>query len=1457
MTLYEKLSIEEINFNIEAKENLKRALDLIKMNDFNSALQSLESLFKQIQSLDINEITFLIEKANETYKLIENRDVILLLGMTGSGKTATIHFLSGSKMVKQKIEIEPGKFLNHITAAEPFPDALSKLVISCHAESETRYINPIQINLKDLGAFTDKFIILCDSPGFGDTAGPEVDIANSISLVEGIRSCKSVRPVFLLNYQNQGGRGEGIREMTRMIQDMVINIEEYLSTFSYLFTKYPENDIYASLLNIYRSIEKLPEPSDESFKAIFEDMLKKTKKNGLSLDLINHDPLDVLNKIINTPCIDDPKRVFRYTMTERSKSALHKQAEYNKSAIICAAKSHNYNLIKYKILELKFLCDTLGLNELKQILKESNDFVCNPIERCYEDTKERLSRCLENQNKISFDDLDYYVSQIEKFKDLHIFKDSEYLAKISGLSEALVQNLRLKCIEELNNFITLDIFDNEYSKTSLHNLKIITGKCDNQSYINACQFVIDQVNTIQSKLENFLEKNDFNASANLLQHSKIICIKFTDHENLVKQITAVYENLKTLVILKLKKLPECCEHLFAQQYLTDNDLSDINDFLQVLENAKHINLLCEHISKEEINKHCEMFLSTVVHFFENLNDEINHLFKNEKFKEMERVYKQMQLVRRIEIVEQRTAEVFYSTNQNITGYMKSLSDDTEKLLNNKNNDAVDYSKLFSNLKKLKDAEWLNKHKWGYYDSIIQDIQNNLTGWAFGLCETVIETNLDLENYLELIKVDKALQQLDNLKKCQGSVPDIQKYRDQSFEYFYSSVEKSLTSIKNTFCLEKYSLNHLKSRKTKMINIKNQYLLKQPNFLYLKSEQCDTLEQVDEKIMSLTNNINDFEKNIEQHNSKQIFYADILNKYTVCLKGPKKDTKSKKILLSYNFKSIEDLINTEKENKKKISDLKNRIEQNKHQIGHLEMVKSKFNEMSNKNLPSNEANKFISETKYKSIEGLNYKIKELENKINDSKLNGVEFLFKTIEHSKAEAALNYLNSCFSTKFFSKKATSYKLDFETFLSKYRELIISEMDTCLNQVQKLTLENSYLAHGLTQRIKVRLEECIKIQNYTLLNNLMQSQLIKKDMFDRLSNYHLIIDQLGDNACLKTEIVKAFIQFDKYFENNKFYQLLSDYNKNQNQELDDFEKSVMQYVENYKFNELAMKLFEIDEKLIKFNSIFKIKTNLANIINKLITKTKHNLRALGNSLDKNEVEKVIKQLSKLDKAKKCLYNNLSLKEKFKLNSYIDQDTEVELTNCFNFIYETISRNILKYIHRIKFHINNNNFYEAEIKIEHVYNICNSLENCYSSSEINSNIEIIQENFEERLNAITETYVNMPVKDYFQNTPQLIIEELEKLVNHTSNEKYVELLGRIKEAIRIQMQEVFRSARCAKPDERAVSMELIKETLYLLPDGMKLWIESEQEKLKVYIDLENKNYHKEFTRVKSSTDIN
>ncbi len=116
---------------------------------------------------------------------------------------------------------------------------------------------------------------LSDSPGFGDTGGVEVDIANGIGVIEAIKESKSVRPVFLFSYLRLGDKGEGIRELAHFLVDMITDIKQYKKSFSFLFTKFPSNkDIHATLLNIKKSIT---DSDDEVFNMIIKGMIDKTK----------------------------------------------------------------------------------------------------------------------------------------------------------------------------------------------------------------------------------------------------------------------------------------------------------------------------------------------------------------------------------------------------------------------------------------------------------------------------------------------------------------------------------------------------------------------------------------------------------------------------------------------------------------------------------------------------------------------------------------------------------------------------------------------------------------------------------------------------------------------------------------------------------------------------------------------------------------------------------------------------------------------------------------------------------------------------------------------------------------------------------------------------------------------------------------------------------------------------
>ncbi|CAF2869073.1 unnamed protein product [Rotaria sp. Silwood2] len=147
------------------------------------------------------------------------------------------------------------KGLNHI-AVDPASIKnldLKNVTTSPFAQSETRYITPVRVNFKDVGAFSKGNIVLCDSPGFEDTGGPEVDIANGIGIVRAIQECQSVRPVILISYKNIGDRFERLKSLAHMLVGLIPTIEDNINAFSYIFTKYPLHEratIHASLRNV-------------------------------------------------------------------------------------------------------------------------------------------------------------------------------------------------------------------------------------------------------------------------------------------------------------------------------------------------------------------------------------------------------------------------------------------------------------------------------------------------------------------------------------------------------------------------------------------------------------------------------------------------------------------------------------------------------------------------------------------------------------------------------------------------------------------------------------------------------------------------------------------------------------------------------------------------------------------------------------------------------------------------------------------------------------------------------------------------------------------------------------------------------------------------------------------------------------------------------------------------------
>ena len=101
-----------------------------------------------------------------------------------------------------------------------------------HAFSVTKFINCVNV-----GDF-----IICDSPGFEDSQGPEVDIANGVGVVKGIKGCKSLIPVIVVSFKSTGERYKGLKSLANLVASMFTNLENHIETFIYIFTKFPIED---------------------------------------------------------------------------------------------------------------------------------------------------------------------------------------------------------------------------------------------------------------------------------------------------------------------------------------------------------------------------------------------------------------------------------------------------------------------------------------------------------------------------------------------------------------------------------------------------------------------------------------------------------------------------------------------------------------------------------------------------------------------------------------------------------------------------------------------------------------------------------------------------------------------------------------------------------------------------------------------------------------------------------------------------------------------------------------------------------------------------------------------------------------------------------------------------------------------------------------------------------------
>lgn len=260
--LIERLKVEDLYY--ENSHIVNSLLKCAEESKLDMALELLISLIHKIRFLSIQEVIRLVNINDQYTKKLQNKNIYILFGLTGTGKSTALHYFAGSTFeIDEMGHLNPTKIIN---------TDLHDIKTSASLFSETRHVIPVEIT-NSLDGFTNNNVegpsstsevnekqqlvelkelknmqgsencinktnsqnetsdslvknemevIICDSPGFGDTRGPEIEISNSITIHRAVNLCSGLKPVILIS--NQMGK---LSEICFMLKDLILPFDYF------------------------------------------------------------------------------------------------------------------------------------------------------------------------------------------------------------------------------------------------------------------------------------------------------------------------------------------------------------------------------------------------------------------------------------------------------------------------------------------------------------------------------------------------------------------------------------------------------------------------------------------------------------------------------------------------------------------------------------------------------------------------------------------------------------------------------------------------------------------------------------------------------------------------------------------------------------------------------------------------------------------------------------------------------------------------------------------------------------------------------------------------------------------------------------------------------------------------------------------------------------------------------
>ena len=1002
----------------------------VQINEKKLFMQSISRIMKEISPIDWNEVEFLVEKANEAGNKIKGQDIILLLGATGAGKSTTILYLAGQPLKGNNQHVTPDGPLKY--------SDLSHVITSDSAASETRYIHPVVIPLEGivLGQFGS--IIYCDAPGFEDTSGPEVDISNSIGIIEAIKETKSIKILALSNYEGMGERGQGLQKLAHIIGTMIKDdIEDRLLSVTYGFTKYPPGfglaEISEKVYKIRRDVVEVDNilRNDKAFVAVLQDIMKKTRDERNAPCIINaldKNPGNLTQLLLKSTPIKNPEEAFTFSLSPSSLNSIQKHVDVLTQAISQACNNENYDLVHYYLT-----CFTKILNLLPSTLvviekfEKSCDYVANFMNKCFNTEKEMIIAALDKATGIEQNQIQRYTNKyytFVKMKNLSpILKEriptEEFISYLHEILRETTEGIKKKLEEEDENLKNYNSLFENSTITHLHNCELIS---------NYIKEMIDEYNIIKNLLTDVLNIVITNAKSKIKDDSSMkfsmYLLILLNSENLMHRLQIDDTNIVQSLLSVLEKkviflVTSITQNYNSFQYdssfsLVTNDFKIVHD---IYDNKILQNILLQKSEKQSslfIDVQYNNLLMAFDNYFKTLSEDTKtKLEKNDAnaFQFAMRAENIMKILRdKIPQIYTRTDAVHRSLADHLRTYTENLKYDTEQFEYLQTIEPREIREIAKRLQKLKHAsKWINKTLG--YDSYT-DTVTQMKSYAIKFAEKIVDqiTNFEISLHArsDMEEYVKYMEKFDDLAPLEAIFPELIHSRNEAQNLFTNSIVTQLSNLDRLFNLNGEVLqkkiderNDLETRYNQILKIDSALV----NYNIMFSDREFSKEKALKKVKSLFEE----EKGVIELEIQKL--NDTIDEINKLFEKPPHVYFSEDALKKRKVKSEKAIHNS----KETIKDFEKKLEETKEKYSSI-MEELEKNELNDKQIAKLGEFESIENLKNK-IDQLSKEIIELYNDDVECEVNEQQEILRFVEENDCETNLQQ----FKSRYISKQQT----------------------------------------------------------------------------------------------------------------------------------------------------------------------------------------------------------------------------------------------------------------------------------------------------------------------------------------------------------------------------------------------------------------------------------------------------